>query len=382
MPVARELLEVLCCPVSRSSLRAMTPDEVEEFNTAITEGRARFADGAPLTEPLECGLVTVDEASVYAIREGVPALMPELRMVCDGGAAPAMRANPAGTRKEPWADYWENVSRHWDDLRPPRRPAPQDIALFERLVAEGFTRAHPARPRALLLGVTPEIATMHWPAGTQLLALDGSAAMIRHVWPRRALPDAAAVRGSWSAMPIRDAACDIVVGDSSVAHQPYPDTFFAVVGEVGRVLKDGGILATRAFTRPEEREPVEAIFDDLRNGRIGTLDFCRWRLAAALHGDRATGTRMGDIWDVWEANVPDPRGLMRSLGWPEEAARAMENLRGGEAVLIFPTLSELRDGLVQDFDEMECEFPDYEDGDRYPILMLRRKPRSGRRSRT
>ena len=382
MPVGRELLEVLCCPVSRSSLRAMTPDEVEEFNTTITEGRARFANGAPLTETLECGLVTVDEASVYAIREGVPALMPELRMVCDGGAAPVMRANPAGTREEPWADYWENVSRHWDDLRPPRRPAPQDIALFERLVAEGFARAHSARPRALLLGVTPEIATMHWPAGTQLLALDGSAAMIRHVWPRRALPDAAAVRGSWSAMPIRDAACDIVVGDSSVAHQPYPDTFFAVVGEVGRVLKDGGVLVTRAFTRPEEREPVEAIFDDLRNGRIGTLDFCRWRLAAALHGDRATGTRMGDIWDVWEANVPDPRGLMRSLGWPEEAARAMENLRGGEAVLIFPTLSELRDGLVQDLDEMECEFPDYEDGDRYPILMLRRKPRSGRRSRT
>ncbi len=374
MPVGRELLEVLCCPVSRSPLRSMTPDEVAEFNTSVTEGRARYASGAPVTEILERGLVTVDEASMYAILEGVPALMPELRMV-RGEGAPANAANPAGPRQEPWADYWENVSRHWDDLRPPRRPAPQDVALFERFAAGGFAGARSARPRALLLGVTPEIATMRWPAGTQLLALDGSAAMIRHVWPRRAVPGAAVVQGSWSAMPIRDATCDIVVGDSSIAHQAYPDTFFAVVGEVGRVLKDGGVLATRAFTRPEEREPVEAIFDDLRNGRIGTLDYCRWRLAAALHGDSATGTRMGDIWDVWEANVPDPGGLMRSLGWPQEAARVMENLRGWEAVLIFPTLAELRAGLVEDLEEMACEFPDYEDGDRYPILLLRRKPR-------
>ena len=375
MLVEHDLLETLCCPVSKWPLRVMTPQEVQEVNTAIVGDRTSYADGVRVTEPMEGALATIDEASVYAIREGVPALLPELRIVRGGNAAPVTGAIPGTPREGPAADYWAELSRHWDDRQPPRRPGPQDTALLERVVGEALASARPARPRALQLGVTPEIATMRWPSGTHLLALDLSVPMIRNVWPAQRVHDAAVVRGDWLAMPVRDATYDIVVGDASISIQRYPDAFFSLVREVRRVLKDNGVLATRVFSRPEEREPLDKIFADLRAGGIGNLDFLRWRLVAALHRDRAAGTRMGDIWDAWEANVPDPHGLMESLGWPLEAPRAMEHLRGGEAVAIFPTLRELRDDLRQDFEEAACDCPDCEDGDRYPTMVFRPRPR-------
>ncbi len=368
-----DFVEVLCCPVTRAPLAVMADPELRELNRAIERGGAALASGAERPEPLEAGLAAADGVSFYRVENGVPALVPAERIVV-GGSAPAAIAPTLADGA--WAAYWEALAPRWNDLRPPRRPAPEDTALLETAVAGVTAAAGRSGPRALLLGVTPEIATMRWPSRTRLLALDASAPMIRHVWPAPKVPTAAVVRANWAAMPVRDGACDVVVGDASVAAQPYPDGFSMVAGEIRRVLRPGGVLATRAFTRPERRESIETIFADLRAGRVATLDAVRWRLCAALHGDRASGIAMGTIWDAWAANVPDPRGLMRDLGWPEDAARVMENLRGGKAVLVFPTLSELRASLAGMFDEIACEVPAYEDGERYPTLVVRAAPRA------
>jgi len=381
MRIDKTVLETLCCPVGRSALRQMVGPELGRLNEAVAQGRARYAGGQPVTEALASGFVTTDGASFYRIHESVPVLLPALRITVDG-PAPRARGGESIQAESPWESYWEAIATRWDDLRPPRRPAPEDVALLRDAVGEALRAPRRPEPVALLLGVTPEIATMSWPAGTRLFGLDSSPAMIRNVWPAREVPDATAVRGDWRTMPFRDGLCDIVLGDASIAAQPYPERFLEVTGEVRRVLREGGVLATRAFTRPERKEPLEAIFADLRAGRIGTLDFLRWRLAAALHGDRATGTRMADIWDAWDASVPDAEELIKSLGWPPDSARVMTNLRGGQAVLHFPTLSELRESLSPEFEEIACEFPGYEDGDRYPTLVFRLKPCSRTPRRT
>ncbi len=381
MRIGKTALDVLCCPVGRGALRQMAGPEVQRLNEAVAQGRARCAGGQAVKEALAGGLATTDEASFYRIQDGVPVLLPALRITLDG-PAPRPRGGERPQAESPWERYWEAIATRWDDLRPPRRPAPEDVALFQDAVGEALRTSRRAESVALLLGVTPEIATMGWPTGARLFALDSSPAMIRNVWPATEVPEATVVRGDWRTMPFRDAVCDIVLGDASIAGQPYPEPFLKVKGEVRRVLREGGVLATRAFTRPERKEPLEAIFADLRDGRIGTLDFLRWRLAAALHGDRATGTRMADIWDAWETGAPDADELMKSLGWPPGSARVMANLRGGQAVLHFPTLSELRESLSPDFEEIACEFPGYEDGDRYPTLVFRVKPRSSARLRT
>lgn len=110
MLVEHDLLETLCCPVSKWPLRVMTPQEVQEVNTAIVGDRTSYADGARVTEPMEGALATIDEASVYAIREGVPALLPELRIVRGGNAAPVTGAIPGTPREGPAADYWAELS--------------------------------------------------------------------------------------------------------------------------------------------------------------------------------------------------------------------------------------------------------------------------------
>ncbi len=371
MPLGHEILDTLACPVAKTPLRVMTPEEVRELNEAIADGRSKYAGGGPVAEPLEGGLVTVDGASAYAIREGVPALLPSRRIV--RGDAPTEAPAPRIPGEQMWTDFWETISLRWQHRTPPSRPAPEDVAVLEPLVAEGLAGSQ--TPRALLLGVTPEIAAMRWPVGTRLLAIDASPGMIRNVWPAPAVPHATAVLGDWTALPVRAAAFDAVVGDAALGIQEYPQPFFGVLREVRRALKDGGLLAARVFTRPERNETLEAIFADLHAGRIASLDFFRWRLAAALHGGRGEGTRQGRMWDAWAANVPDPAGLVRTLGWPEATLAVMENARGSAIPMVFPTLREYREDLAGAFVETACEFPAYPDGDRYPTLAFRSRPR-------
>jgi len=373
MPVTDDLLDVLCCPVDRLPLRRMTAEELRDLNDAIAEGRAADGDGARVDTPVESGLATAHGAAFYPVEGGVPVLLAARRI--------RTRSTPlaeADTRRPPAPGGrpefpWDRIASQWCTRKPPARPSPQDAALMQRLVGEAL--AGRDAPRALLLGVTPEIATMRWPSGTRLLAIDSSAAMIRQVWPARAVPDAAVVHGDWASMPIRGAAFDIVVGDASLGFQTYPEPFFGVVGEVRRVLRDGGFLATRVYTRPETREPIDAIFDDLRAGRIGTTQFLWWRLYAALHGERTEGARSTAVWDALAARVPDPAGLYRSLGWPPEDLRATEGLLSFPRTLVFPTLREYRDDLAGEFEEVACESPDFEDGDRNPTTVFRARPR-------
>ena len=373
MPVKQELIEMLCCPVERRPLRLMAPDDLRALNRAIATGHASDAGGARVVEAIESGLATVDGASFYPVQEGVPVLVPARRITIQADALPENLTSQAPAPADASEALWAWLASQWKNRKPPARPSPQDIALLQRLVGDAL--AGRDAPRALLLGVTPEIATMRWPSGTQLLAIDASAAMIREVWPAGAVPHAELIRGEWAAMPIRDGVFDIIVGDASLGFQPYPDAFFGVVAEVRRVLRDDGFVATRVYTRPETREPLEAIFADLRAGRIGSLEFLWWRLYTAQHGGRARGALAKDIWEAWAAYVPDPAGLIRSLGWPPEDLQAMESLRSSPHPMIFPTLREFRDDIAGSFEEIACESPDFEDGDRNPTLVLKARPR-------
>lgn len=376
MQIETALLETLCCPVGKTPLRPITREELERWNTLIAHDRVEHACGARVDGPLVDALIAAEGTAVYPIRDGVPVLVPCLRIVAFSGSGPRATLTDSSRQADPWADRWEELSHRWDDLGPPIRPALEDNELLHRLVREELAASGRPHPRALLLGVTPEIATMSWPAGTRLLALDSSEAMVRNVWPAGEVRNGVAALADWLTMPVRDAAYDIVVGDGSLSVPTYPSGGEALVREIRRVLKDDGALAVRMFTRPETPEPVEAVFADLRAGRIGTIDAAKWRLAMALHGDVATGARMGDIWDAWEANISDPAALMRSLGWPPETPDILTGLRGLDARITFPTLAEVRAILSPEFEEAACLTARYADGERYPTMLFRPAHRS------
>ncbi len=86
--------------------------------------------------------------------------------------------------------------------------------------------------------------------------------------------------------------------------------------------------------------------------------------------------------EVQELNTTIAQGRASYAGGARVTEALMEHLREGKAVAIFPTLGELRDDFLQGFEEMACEFPDYEDGERCPTLLFRRKPRFGSNARS
>jgi SAM-dependent methyltransferase len=263
------------------------------------------------------------------------------------------------------AERWDRYARDWHRVGPPLRPCPADVAVYEEAVREC------SAPRALLLGVTPEIATMRWPAGTELIAIDGSAGMIQHVWPRKGGAWRAALRGDWLRLPLADGSCHVVIGDNPVHLPPFPGRHRAVLASVRRALAPDGILAMRWFCRPERAESLAQVFADLRAGRIGSFNAFKWRLAMALPYDPAEGLQWNAIWEAWNREVRDPAALLRDLGWPPEMLSTIEVNRGVTARVTFPTLREVEALVRESYEEVRSVVLDYELGERCPIVIAR-----------
>lgn len=270
---------------------------------------------------------------------------------------------------------WDNYARDWHLVAAPLRPSAEDLAIYERAIG-GWQAGRARAPRALLLGVTPEIATMRWPSDTQLLAIDRSGGMIEHVWPARAAPHGAAVRGDWLKLPIRDASRDVVVGDNPFTRHRYPQGHREMLASLRRVLSADGLLVLRYFCAPEEPERPDQVFADLRAGRVGNFHIFKWRLAMALQPSLDQGVPWGAVWDAWHAEVRDPEGLMRGRGWPVELLRTIEVNRGSADRVTFPTYAEVLAVLGEAFEPVQRIVPRYELGERCPIVIAR--PRQAR----
>jgi SAM-dependent methyltransferase len=225
--------------------------------------------------------------------------------------------------------------------------------------------------RALLLGVTPEIASMRWPAGTRLLAVDRSQGMIDHVWPQKPFEGAEVVRGDWTDLPLDAGSCDVIVADACFSQVGFPAGYQKLASELERVLRRGGSFSMRAFVQPDPPEPLSALFDDLNAGRIGDFHVFKWRLNMALHENVDVGVRLGDIWDTFDARIGHPRALAEQRGWPLVAVETIDAYRDSDARYTYPSLADLRRVLEPFFEEEACVYLPYELGERCPTLRFR-----------
>jgi hypothetical protein len=266
-------------------------------------------------------------------------------------------------------DHWVKPAQSWALRGSPLRPAPEDVRIYEREFRRWHAAARPDPLHGLLLGVTPEIATMPWPPETCLIAADESRAMIRGVWPGAALGQAA-VCARWQALPLADGTQHVVIGDGCLSALT-EGRYETMRRSLRRVLDPRGLLLLRFFTRPDRSEPVANVFDDLLAGRIGNFHVFKWRLAMAQHGSLSDGVRLADVWDVWHAAVPRPEDLARNLGWPLPVILTIDDFQGVAAYYTFPTLAEARRVMSDGFEEVACHFPAYELGERCPIIAFR-----------
>jgi len=77
MPVNGKLLEILCCPVSKTPLTILGRQKLDKLNAAIESGDALYVDGEKVTATLQEGLITEDGKVIYAVQDDIPILLEE-----------------------------------------------------------------------------------------------------------------------------------------------------------------------------------------------------------------------------------------------------------------------------------------------------------------
>jgi hypothetical protein len=266
-------------------------------------------------------------------------------------------------------DHWNQHARQWSLIGSPLRPVIEDIELLETEFGDWCVSNALTAPRALLCGVTPEVAGMRWPAGTRLVAVDHSRSMISGVWPGAETPGIA-VCGDWLRLPLADASRHLLVGDGCYSLLVGRAQYAAFAAELRRVAADHALLAMRYFVRPEVSETMAEVIDALRQRRIGNFHVFKWRLAMALHGTLEQGVRLSDVWETWHDAVPDPEKLANHLGWPAAVVNTINNYRNVETRYSFPTLAEVR-ASTGAFEITAMHMPAYELGERCPTLIMR-----------
>ena len=72
-----ELLEILCCPASKTPLTRLASKRLKALNGAIARGEVQYVRGETVVEPLGEALITEDSKVIYPIVDDIPILLEE-----------------------------------------------------------------------------------------------------------------------------------------------------------------------------------------------------------------------------------------------------------------------------------------------------------------
>lgn len=73
----KRLLDILCCPISKTPVRPLGKHELEALNAAIAAGKVQSVAGAALNQRIDEALITTDSKVIYRIEDGIPVMLPE-----------------------------------------------------------------------------------------------------------------------------------------------------------------------------------------------------------------------------------------------------------------------------------------------------------------
>lgn len=240
----------------------------------------------------------------------------------------------------PMRQTWAGIAAAYGTYTSPLRPAREDLEIVER-AAGHWSRGHPnSAMRALLLGATPGIATLRWPTGATLLAVDSSLPVIQAIWPGNVRSRRLAACGSWLAMPIRSRSCDFVTGDGSFNALRYPEDWHTAAAAMHDVLRDGGMLVTRCYVRLDQPETPDDVIRELLGRGIRDINHFKFRLFVAMQRSVEAGAAVRDTYCFLRDHVSDD--VLREMpGWSRAAVDGFSFWRDADTVYTFPTVSEI-----------------------------------------
>lgn len=268
------------------------------------------------------------------------------------------------------SEQWSAVAKQWGQIGQPLRPTGQDIEFASQAVRSWVERH--GVPRALILGVTPELYNLPWPTGTDITAVDHTQAMIDVVWPG---PKDAAICAEWTDMPVPDSSRDIIFCDGGLILLPYPDGHRKLVRELKRVLSPGGIIVLRLFAPPGRRENPDAVLADLLESKIANLNLLKLRLGMAMQQDAYKGIAPHEVWSAVHDVAPDLEQLAERIEWPVEQMLALNAYRNRTLPYHFLGIDEVVALFCESGAgfELESHFqPTYELGDCCPTIVLKK----------
>ena len=77
MPIDGKLLEILCCPVSKTPLIRLSSERLKRLNQAIERGEVQYVRGEAVESPLREALITEDGKVIYPVVDDIPMLLEE-----------------------------------------------------------------------------------------------------------------------------------------------------------------------------------------------------------------------------------------------------------------------------------------------------------------
>ena len=268
------------------------------------------------------------------------------------------------------------MARSYGMMGPPLRPSSEDVRYMEETVAAWAAGQTGTCLHALLLGVTPDIADMSWPAPTMLVGIDSALPMTQAVWPGNLPHKRWAVCGSWQALPLAAPACGVVLGDGAINCVRYPMGSRDVVAEAWRVLRDDGILVLRSYVQPATQEHPTDVVASIFKQPDPSFHHFKLRLLMATQPSTEQGVAVGDVYRFWAKQRLSPEAVEAQTGWEHTAIETIEMYRETNTVHTFPNQVELEMLLLEFFEVISVATP-YLETCQVWVLKPRRNIRAG-----
>ncbi len=71
----KRLLDILCCPATKTPVKLLSKTQIDALNRAIARGDVHTTANAAVATSLQAGLITTDGKVIYRIEDDIPVML-------------------------------------------------------------------------------------------------------------------------------------------------------------------------------------------------------------------------------------------------------------------------------------------------------------------